>query len=212
MAISVFIQGITLGLSMIIPIGAQNSFLLSQGMRRNHHFLTAAICLICDMVLTLLGIYGGSQLIASNDLLMAIIGWTGITFLLGYAGISLFRAIHGSYTGLNVNKDSSGRKTAVLATLAVTLLNPHVYLDTVIILGNMGSTFVAEQKLFFAAGAIIAAGLWFFGLAAGAARLAPILSKPAVQRGVDVFVAVVMLAVAHKLTWSILGPTQSLIH
>ena len=184
---------------MIIPIGVQNSYILSQGIRRNHHLLVATLCLLCDIVLTLLGVFGGGQLITGNALLLALIGWGGIFFLMFYASQAFYRAWQYEYDGFPQAQSTASRKAVIVTTLAVTLLNPHVYLDTVVILGSVGGTFAGSAKVYFAIGAILAATIWFYGLAAGAAKLAPWLSRPAIQRGVDVFVGVVMVAIACKL-------------
>ena len=199
MALSAMAQGMVLGASMIIPIGAQNSFILSQGIRRNHHYLIASICLFCDVVLTLIGVFGGAKLINSNDILLALIGGGGILFLSIYALIAFRRAWQFNYS--NGARESTGltRKTAIVATLAVTLLNPHVYLDTVVILGSVGGTFSDDARLYFAVGCILAATMWFYSLAAGASKLAPLLAKPKNQRKVDMFIGLVMAALAIRL-------------
>lgn len=205
MAVSALLQGMVLGYSMIIPIGVQNSFVLSQGIKRNHHYLTATICLICDVALTMLGVFGGGQLITSNEFLLVVIGWGGIVFLLAYAGLAFHRAWRYQYDGPAQVKPSSSRKAVIATTLAVTLLNPHVYLDTVVILGSVGSTFLGNEKMFFAVGAVLAATIWFYCLAAGAAKLAPWLARPRTQRAVDVFIGAVMLVIAYKLFDSLLA-------
>lgn len=199
MATSALIQGMALGYSMIIPIGVQNSFILSQGIKRNHHYLTATICLFCDIILTILGVFGGGQLITSSNILLTLIGWGGILFLLSYAIKALYQAWRFQYRQFNQVAPSSTRKAVILTTLAVTLLNPHVYLDTVVILGSVGSTFLDDAKIYFTLGAILAAAIWFYGLAAGAAKLAPWLAQPKIQRLVDIFIGIIMLALAFKL-------------
>jgi L-lysine exporter family protein LysE/ArgO len=204
MAISALLQGTLLGCSMIIPIGVQNSFILSQGIKRNHHLLTASICLLCHIVLTVLGIFGGGELITSNELLMLLIGWGGITFLVLYASRALYRAWRFHYSDFKNEKALSSRKTVIVTTLALTLLNPHVYLDTVVILGSVGSTFIGNSKVFFTVGAILAAVMWFYCLAVSAAKLAPWLAKPSVQRSIDIFIGLVMYAIAYKLFNSLL--------
>ena len=205
MATSALIQGGILGFAMIIPIGVQNAFILSQGIRCNHHYLTAFICLICDIVLTTVGVFGGSKLITSSQYLLLLIGWGGILFLLFYASSALYRAYQGHYAKPNQTKELASRKAVIITTLAVTLLNPHVYIDTVVILGNIGSTFNDNDKVYFTMGAIFAASLWFFGLSASAAKLAPWLSRPRILRIIDLFISGVMLFVAYKLYASLLA-------
>ena len=205
MVISAFFQGAALGLSMIVPIGAQNSFILTQGIRRNFHFHVATICLLCDVILTILGVFGVGVAIASNDVLFVALGGAGVAFLITYASISFYRAIRGNYTSYSQNVISSTLKTTVITTLAVTLLNPHVYLDTVVILGSVASTFSEASKVYFTAGAILAAAIWFYALAASAAMLSPWLSKPKVQRAIDILVGSIMYYIAYGISLTLLA-------
>lgn len=199
MSLTVFAQGVGLGLSMIIPIGAQNSYLLNQGIKRNHYIFAATICLICDVVLTTIGVYGGSLLLSSNEILMRAIGWSGVVFLTAYACLSLKRFWLGNYTEMSQIDSVNGRKKVLLATLSVTLLNPHVYLDTVVILGGVGNSFLGIDKVIFVSGAIIAATIWFYSLVIGASKFSTWLADVRVNRGIDLFVAIVMLIIAFKL-------------
>ncbi len=204
MAVSALIQGVFLGASMIIPLGVQNSYVLSQGIKRNHHFLTATICMLCDVFLIGLGVFGGGKLIASNEWLMLTMGWGGILFLVSYSVMAFRNAWHNSYQYPEKVAILNGKKAVVATTLAVTLLNPHVYLDTVMILGSVAGTFAGQEKLYFALGTVIASIIWFYSLAGGAAKLAPWLGQPKVQRNVDVFIGLIMLIVALTLFNSIL--------
>lgn len=204
MALFALGQGFVLGASMIIPIGVQNAYVLNQGIKRNHHFLTATICMLCDVALISLGIFGGGKLIAANEWLMLIIGWGGVAFLLSYAGLAFRSAFRNNYAPPSEVKTLTNRKAVALTTLAVTLLNPHVYLDTVVILGSVGGTFEGNEKLAFALGTILASIVWFYSLAGGAAKLSPWLSKGSVQRCVDVFIGCIMLFVAYTLFTSML--------
>ncbi|CDT33539.1 Amino acid transporter [Vibrio coralliirubri] len=204
MSIALF-QGAALGISMIVPIGAQNSFLISQGIKKQHHVLAAFICAMCDVVLTISGVYGGSHLISSSDLLLYGITVSGIIFLLTYASISLFRACKFEYDEFETTSASFGRKAIILSTLAVTLLNPHVYLDTVVILGSVGATYEDLDKIYFVSGAIFSAFVWFFGVVILAARLSSLLSKPRVQQSIDIVVAAIMYMVSYKLFVSTFG-------
>ena len=199
MATSALVQGMVLGYSMIIPIGVQNSFILSQGIKRNHHYLTATICLICDVILTIAGVLGVGKLITNHQLLMLLIGWGGVMFLATYGAKAFYRAWRFEYGDGLESANSLTPKAVIATTLAVTLLNPHVYLDTVVILGSVGSTFSDDTRWYFVCGAILAATIWFYGLAAGASKLAPWLGKPNSQRWVDIIIGFVMFAVAFKL-------------
>lgn len=204
MAVSALFQGVFLGASMIIPLGVQNSYVLSQGIKRNHHFLTATICMLCDVMLIGLGVFGGGKLIASNEWLMLTMGWGGILFLVSYSVMAFRNAWNNGYQLPEKVEALNGKKAVVATTLAVTLLNPHVYLDTVMILGSVAGTFAGQEKLYFALGTVIASIIWFYSLAGGAAKLAPWLGQPKVQRMIDVFIGLIMLFVALTLFNSIL--------
>ena len=197
-------QGFLIGMSTIIPIGAQNSYVLSQGIKRNHHLLSASICMLCDTLLIALGVFGGGKLIASNELLMLFIGWGGILFLLAYSALAFRNVWRNNYQAPDEVKALTSRKAVIAATLAVTLLNPHVYLDTVMILGSIAGTFDGQEKLSFAIGTILASVIWFYSLANGAAKLAPWLSQAKTQRCIDVFIGSVMLFIAYTVFTSIL--------
>ncbi|RXJ72336.1 amino acid transporter [Veronia nyctiphanis] len=199
MSLLTIVQGFGLGLSMIIPIGAQNAFVLNQGLNRQHHMLTAAICSVCDLLLILVGIFGGGMLLASNPVLLNLVTLGGIAFVVVYACQS-FKSAFSETDKLSL---SSGRfrslGAVVMGTLAVTLLNPHVYLDTVVVLGSIGGQLVQTERVAFAIGAVSASLVWFFSLAAAAARLSSILNKPAIRRCIDIFVGLMMLFVGVKL-------------
>jgi L-lysine exporter family protein LysE/ArgO len=205
MVISVLFQGFALGASMIIPLGVQNSYILSQGIKRNHHFLTATICMLCDVLLIGLGIFGGGKLIASNQWLMSLMGWGGLLFLLTYAGFAFRNVWRNQYKAPAKVQILTSRKAVVGTTLAVTLLNPHVYLDTVMILGSVAGTFKDHEKIYFALGTMIASLIWFYSLAGAAAKLAPLLSKAKAQRIIDLIIGLIMLFVAFMLFTSILN-------
>ena len=199
MAISAMFQGLVLGASMIIPIGAQNSHILGQGIKRNHHILAATICMVCDVLLIGLGVFGGGQLIASSDWLLLVITWGGISFLLIYGAMSFKTAWQNKYQGFGSQKGIKTKAAVVGTTFAVTLLNPHVYLDTVMILGSVGGQFAANEKIAFAVGTMLASILWFYSLATGASKMAPWLAQPKVQRIIDMLVGSIMLLVAYSL-------------
>ncbi|WP_033135664.1 L-lysine exporter [Aeromonas finlandensis] len=193
------LQGFTLGLAMIIPIGAQNAFVLSRGIHRNHHLLTATLCSLCDLVLIGIGVFGGANLLAANPIGMALLTWGGVLFL-GWFGVrSLRSAWHGQGEGLADSPRLMGAKSVLAMTLGVTLLNPHVYLDTLMLLGSLGSQVSESLRPAFAAGAMLASLVWFYSLALGAAALAPWLARGRVQRGIDLLVGIIMLSLAVQL-------------
>ena len=219
---------------LIIAIGAQNAFVLKQGLMQRHVFITAAICAACDIVLIGIGIAGMGAVIANRPALLTLVTWGGTAFLIAYGLRSLFSAWRGggSFEGdtlegelasdltFDREQPTAGLRAAgskapefktpelratVLAALALSLLNPHVYLDTVLLLGSIGGRLPTPDRAIFAAGAISASMAWFFGLAYGASALAPLFRKPGAWRALDALVGVMMLAIAFALASGALG-------
>jgi len=195
------LQGFGLGATMIIPIGAQNAFVLNQGIKRQHHLTTAAICSVLDMIFISLGIFGGGAILSQNEMLLTSVTLGGIAFLAVYGFMSLRSALKpGNATENKQEITARGRRTVILGALAVTVLNPHLYLDTVVILGSIGGQFEGHDRIAFALGTILASFVWFYTLSIGAAKLGPTLSKPQVKRGIDMLVAAMMFTIAFVLT------------
>ncbi|MCU1442671.1 MAG: amino acid transporter [Cryobacterium sp.] len=192
------LAGLGLGLSLIVAIGAQNAFVLRQGLRREHVVAVVVICALSDAVLIALGIGGLGALIEEADWLLAVVRIVGATFLAWYGVRSAIRA--GRPTTLNT--DSGGApvsiRTAVLTALALTWLNPHVYLDTVMLLGSIGATY-GEGQWWFALGATLGSVAWFAGLGFGSRLLRPVFAQPVAWRILDGLIAVVMIAIAASL-------------
>ena len=199
MMLATTLQGFTIGLAMIIPIGAQNAFVLSRGIHRNHHLLTATLCSFCDLTLIAIGVFGGANLLAASPLGMALLTWGGVLFLGWFGGRSLLSAWRGKGEGLADSAQQMGTKSVLAMTLGVTLLNPHVYLDTLMLLGSLGSQVSESLRPAFAAGAMLASLVWFYSLALGAAALAPWLARGRVQQGIDLLVGIIMLSLAVQL-------------
>lgn len=193
-------QGVTLGLAMIAPIGAQNAFVINQGIRRRHHLMVAAICTLCDLMLISLGVFGTGALISQQPLLLMLVTAAGILFLTVYGALALRSAWRiGPHDAPAQTGIPGGRGPVLLATLAVTLLNPHVYLDTMVILGAIGNQMSQDQRPWFAIGCLIASLIWFNTLSLGAARLGPLLSQPRVRQIIDLLIGLTMLALAARL-------------
>lgn len=190
-----FLKGFGTGGALIIAIGAQNAFVLSQGVKKRHFIMIPLICAVCDAVLIALGVTGTGSFIASSKSLSLIAGIGGAVFLFFY-GIGSFRsAIRGGSLVANQTVESS-LAAAVLTTLAVTLLNPHVYIDTLILLGSISSQFKQPGHLFFGAGAAVASFVWFFSLSLGGRLLAPVFRKESAWRIMDTLVGLTMWAIA----------------
>ncbi|MEH6566163.1 MAG: LysE/ArgO family amino acid transporter [Halopseudomonas sp.] len=194
-----YTNGLLVAAGLIMAIGAQNAFVLAQGLRREHHISVALICMSCDAVLIVAGIFGLAALLQSHPLAMEITRWAGVGFLTLYALQALRRALSPQILSLGDQPQRSHR-AVLLSTLAVTLLNPHVYLDTMVLIGSVGAQHALPAV--FALGAVSASVLWFSVLALGSARLAPLLRRPMTWRCIDLTVAAMMLAVA----WSLARP------
>lgn len=191
-----YLNGLLIGASLIIAIGAQNAFVLAQGLRREHHLVAALVCMTCDAVLIAAGVFGLAKLLQLYPLALEVARWGGIAFLVSYACLALRRALNRD--ALQAGQAAPRSLGAVLLmTLAVTLLNPHVYIDTVVLVGSIGAQQATPGA--FALGAISASIIWFSGLALGAARLAPLLARPLTWRLIDLGVALMMLSVAWIL-------------
>ncbi|XVU24675.1 LysE/ArgO family amino acid transporter [Actinoplanes sp. CA-054009] len=181
---------------LIVAIGAQNAFVLRQGLRREHVLAVVLVCALSDLLLILAGIGGLGAVVTARPDTVTVIRWVGAAFLVTYAVLAARRALRPA--ALSPAERAPATLGATLLTcLALTYLNPHVYLDTVLLLGS-----VAQQhphRWLFGAGAAAASVVWFTALGAGAHRLAPLLARPAAWRVLDGFIAVVMLGVAVTL-------------
>ena len=216
--LSPLLAGLGLGFSLIIAIGAQNLFVLRQGLRREHVVLVAAICAVSDAVLIALGVSGVGLVVGAVPWLIDVVRWAGAVFLVVYGLLAARRAwrptghtleAEGSAAAEPVGAPAaSGTPTAVrartkalpvaLTCLALTWLNPHVYLDTVFLLGTVANTH-GDARWVFAAGAMAASLLWFFALALGARYLSRWLSTPRAWRILDGVIAVVMIGIGISL-------------
>lgn len=195
-----FFKGVGLGASLIIAIGAQNAYVLSHGLRKQYAFTIALTCAICDAVLISLGIAGVGTLIASNPTLTKIAAWGGAAFLGWYGAVS-FRSAFRNHT-LEASKEpdsTKGVKKIVITTLAISLLNPHVYLDTLILLGSIGGQFPKDERFLFGGGAIVASFLWFFLLSYGAGWLSPLFKRPITWKIMDFLIGCIMWSIAVTL-------------
>lgn len=203
-----FVQGIALGGSLIIAIGAQNAFVLKQGLRRSHVFAVVAACIVCDWVLIALGAAGFGMLVSAFPAVTSIAALAGATFLFFY-GATSFRSAMSDET-LEAEGDGGSAKmtttgAALAAALAISLLNPHVYLDTVVLLGSVAAQYATPERVWFALGAMSASAVWFAGLGYGARLLAPVFARPAAWRVLDVVIGVIMWWIAGSLVFGQLG-------
>lgn len=222
---SAALAGIGLGASLIIAIGAQNAFVLRRGIRRDHVLAVVAVCVLCDWVLIALGAAGFGALVSAFPLLTSIAAWGGALFLAVYGAMALRSALHpgvliaeelrtdatppdapaDALEGAGVDNRSpsparaSTTRTAIAAALAVSLLNPHVYLDTVVLLGSLAAQYEPALRVWFTAGAMFASLMWFAGLGFGARLLAPVFERPIAWRVLDIVVGGIMWWIALGL-------------
>lgn len=205
MAITTFATGYFTAAGLIIAIGAQNAFVLSQALRKNYHLVIALVCALIDAVLITAGLLGMGSLIAGIPSLSAAFAWGGALFLTVYGARAFKSALAPGSLETEERSGPTSLMTAVTVTLAISLLNPHVYLDTVILIGSIGSQFDGHDKLIFGIGAISASASWFALLGIGGARLAPLFARPAAWRVLDILVGIVMWTIAGSLVWSRIG-------
>lgn len=197
-----FLKGFGTSAGLIIAIGAQNAFVLSQGVRRNHHLIIPLICSFFDALLITIGILGVGSAVASHPALTTTAAWGGAAFLFWY-GIGSFRsAIKGGHLDAD-GGGAMGLKKAIFATLAVTLLNPHVYLDTLLLMGSISGQIPIADRPWFGVGAAMASFFWFFLLSLCGNLLAPLFKKQAAWRILDSLVGVTMWTIAFSLLYNL---------
>ncbi|HEX2760912.1 MAG TPA: LysE/ArgO family amino acid transporter [Rhizomicrobium sp.] len=193
-----FLPGFLLGFSLILAIGAQNAFVLRQGLRQEYVFAVCAVCAVSDAILIAAGVAGFGVLVTALPWLAPAMRFGGAAFLLAYALRSLWSAWHNKSA---LNPSANTRKSlgaTILTCLAFTWLNPHVYLDTVVLLGSV-STRYAGQRMAFALGAMSASLLFFFALGYGARLLRPLFANPKAWRVLDAAIGITMLTLAVRL-------------
>ncbi len=193
-----FLQGLGTGAGLIIAIGAQNAFVLTQGLARNHHLTVVLICALSDALLIAAGLAGMGAVLQADTALLSWATWLGALFLFWY-GLRSFRSALGS-GGLEPGQRAGlGFWATVAATLAVTYLNPHVYLDTVLLLGSIGGRSPLPERVAFGAGAATASLLWFLALGLGAPLFLPLFRHPRSWAVLDILVGLTMWGVAASL-------------
>ena len=194
-----FLPGLLTGLSLIVAIGAQNAFVIRQGLTKKHVLLVVAICAISDALLILLGVAGLGAIISGLPWLLEIIRWFGVAYLTWF-GIRSIRSAFKTQVLDASGVQSASAKTVVLSVLGFTFLNPHVYLDTVILLGSIGNQF-GQDKWWFALGGAVASVLWFSSIGFGAKAASRFMAKPVFWKVLDLVIAAVMFGIAILLAF-----------
>ena len=189
--------GLLTGLSLIIAIGAQNAFVIRQGLSRSHVLLVVLICATSDALLIFLGTGGLGTVIQSKPDLLEFIRWFGVLYLTWFGAKSVRSVL--SHQSLEVGEGTtSSKKAVILSVLGFTFLNPHVYLDTVILLGSIANQF-EEDRWYFALGASLGSVLWFSAIGFGAKAASRFMSRPVFWKILDSLIAIVMFSVAILL-------------
>ena len=192
------LAGLGFGLSLIVAIGAQNAYVLRQGLRKEHVFVIVAICALSDALLIAVGVAGLGAIIQQLEWLLLLIEVIGGVFLCTYGVMAAKRAWKPEVLNTDTGGKAVSLKVAAGTALALTYLNPHVYLDTVLLLGSVAGTYEAN-RWWFAAGAMLGSVIWFSTLGFGARLLDPVFKKPTAWRVLDAIIAVVMFTLGMSL-------------
>ncbi|AFU19105.1 LysE/ArgO family amino acid transporter [Actinobacillus suis] len=195
----IFIQGFIVCFGLIVSIGAQNAFLLKQGILKQHVFWVASLCFLGDVFLMTLGVLGLGSIVANLPTLSLFIALLGAFFLFTYGSRSFISIFKSSEALTASNENATSLKKALMITFAITFLNPHVYIDTVVILGGIGGNLDFIGKMEFLAGALSCSLLWFFGVGYGAGFLSPYFGKRRTWQILDFLTGVIMYAIAISL-------------
>ena len=193
-----YLQGFAIGLSLIVAIGAQNAFVLKQGLKKQAVFWVCFVCALSDSILVVLGITGFATVIQLYPELVGFAKWAGAVFLLWYGlqhAIQAFQSNQSLHAG---SQNEIQLSKIIIVCLALTWLNPHVYLDTVVLIGSISTQF-EQTKLYFALGVITASWLFFFSLGYGARVLIPVFANPKAWKVLDVVIALIMWSIAISL-------------
>lgn len=200
--ILIYLKGMFLGASLIIAIGLQNAFILRQGLTRTHVLAAALTASLCDALLIGIGVLGFGQLITAWPDVTTFIRYAGAAFLAVYGTRALLAARTPQALQSDQAAEAPSLKATILVLLGVSLLNPHVYLDTVVLVGGLSASYGDPGKYWFGAGAITASFLWFFGLAYGARLAAPLFAKPRAWQILDLVIGLTMWGIALSLLFS----------
>jgi L-lysine exporter family protein LysE/ArgO len=197
-----FLTGFILGFSLILAIGAQNSFVLRQGLIGRHVFIVALFCALSDALLIIIGVAGISIFLSYIELVSDWLFGISAIWLAGYGLLRLRDAVTGKSALIAENSSANGLASTLSFLAVVTFANPHVYLDTMVLIGSVSQQFSGDTKLAYVLGASIASFAFFFSLSYGAKLLAPIMKRPSAWRILDGSIALLMFIIAGKLAYS----------
>ena len=206
MLLNPLIQGFLIGASLIIAIGPQNAFVISQGIKQEHVLLCTSLSACCDVVLISLGIFGFGDIFSHHPLLITLARCFGGLFLFAYGLLSLRSAFKPkTLLDSDLKPAIASKKKITLLLLALAFLNPHAYLDTVVLLGSISVKFAGHARYVFGFGAIIASIVWFTVIGFGARFLAPLFKKQTAWRVLDVIITLIMWGIAGSLLYPLLS-------
>ena len=194
-----FSNGLLIAAGLIMVIGAQNAYVLQQGLLKNHVFTLCTICFAADAMLIIAGVAGLGGYIARYPLILKTAAFLGAGILFFYVCKSIRAAFRAEALTAPAGAGQTARGPAVATLLALTFLNPHVYLDTVLLIGSVSAQYQGAALTAFTAGAVSASGLWFYSLGYCAKTLSPVLARPSAWRKLNIAIALIMLLVAFSL-------------
>jgi L-lysine exporter family protein LysE/ArgO len=197
--VQIFLNGFFVSLGLIMAIGAQNVYVLKRGLLKEHVFLVALTCGFIDALLIIAGIKGLGKFLEVFPSFITYITFFGIIFLLTYGFLALKSALKTHSMQVDTHSHKPSAKKVFFTLLSLSLLNPHVYLDTLILIGAIGNSYAKELQNLFALGAISASFLFFFSLAYGSRILIPLFKKPTTWKYLDLFTAFIMFFIAFNL-------------
>jgi len=196
---SLFVKGLLLGASLIIAIGAQNAYVLKQGLLKSHVFLVCLICALSDALLIALGTSGIGKIIEQHPGWLKYVTWFGAAYLFLFAINNLRAVLSNQSLHAATTSTQPATQKILITVLALTFLNPHVYLDTVLLIGSIASPYQGSDRLYFTMGAITASFLWFFGLGYGARYLAPLFANQHAWKILNGLISMIMFWIAYSL-------------
>jgi L-lysine exporter family protein LysE/ArgO len=198
--LAIVIKGFIVSFSLIIAIGSQTTFVIKESLRQTYTIYVIFVCILIDSVLMSAGVFGIGHILEQNPLFIKIMSLLGIIFLTVYALLCIYSAFKGRYLIEDENYQSKSLKQTIITVLLISLLSPHIYIDTLLLIGTIGAIYPnIEDKLYFITGAILASIVWFLVLGYGSKLLLPFFKKKITWRILDILVATIMLLTAHSL-------------
>lgn len=199
MILDIILKGFIVTISLIVAIGAQNAYILKLGLLKQHIFKAVLFCIVSDLILISLGVFGLGFFIKGNQFLINTIGIFGIAFLCFYSFLSFKSALKNESLKIDDEVKINPLKQVLSLLFVFTYLNPHTYLDTVLLIGGIGANIEDDMKLFFLLGAFLGSALWFSSLGFGARFLIPLFKKPVTWKILDISIGIFMLYIAYTL-------------